>query len=222
MEKFWSLVNINVYKILCPPKLRDYDKDIGKRYSKEDVIYFEKNKDHNVYLVSRGKVKLINYDEQGNEIVRQIITKGGLFGENLLLGDAERNECAVACDNNTAVCSMNLDTMKGLMRNNENFSTAIYKFIGLKIRKIERRLDLLVGKDVKSRVVSYIWDLYKEENSLIIPNHLSQKEMASILAATRESINKVLKELKNENIVRVSRKEIEILDLERLKEMSIF
>ncbi len=220
MEKFWSLANINVYKILCPPKLKGYDDAIGKKYSKEDVIYFEKNKDHNVYLVSGGKVKLINYDENGKEIVRQIITKGGLFGENLILGDSERNEYAVACDNNTAVCSMNLHTMRDLMRKNDNFSNAIYKFIGLKIKKIERRLDLLVGKDVRSRIACYIHDRYKEEETLLFPNHLSQKELASLLAATRESINKTLKEFKTQGIVEVSRKEIKILDLERLKKVS--
>lgn len=220
MEKFWSLANINVYKILCPPKIDGYEEVVGKKYAKEDVIYFEKNKDYNVYLVSGGKVKLINYDENGNEIVRQIITKGGLFGENLILGNAERNEYAVACDNNTAVCSMNLQTMKDLMRTNENFSSAIYKLIGLKIRKIERRLDLLVGKDVKSRVACYIYDKYEEEGSLKFPNHLSQKELASLLAATRESINKVLKELREAQIANISRKEIQILNLEELKKVS--
>ena len=220
MEKFWSLADINVYKILCPPKLDGYEKEVGKKYSKEDVIYFEKNKDYNVYLVSGGKVKLINYDENGNEIVRQIITKGGLFGENLILGNAERNEYAVACDNNTAVCSMNLETMKDLMRDNEKFSTAVYKLIGLKIRKIERRLDLLVGKDVKSRVACYLHDRYEEEGTTTFPNHLSQKELASLLAATRESINKTYKEFREQGIVNVSRKSIEILDPVSLKKLS--
>ncbi|MEM9547735.1 MAG: Crp/Fnr family transcriptional regulator [Bacteroidota bacterium] len=220
MEKFWSLANINVYKILCPPKLKGYNDAVGKKYSKEDVIYFEKNKDYNVYLVSGGKVKLINYDENGNEIVRQIITKGGLFGESLILGTTERNEYAVACDNNTAVCSMNLETMKDLMRKNENFSTAIYKMIGLKIKKIERRLDMLVGKDVKSRVACYLYDRYEEEGTSQFPNHLSQKELASILAATRESINKVYKDLRNSSIVEITRKHIKILDPDQLKKMS--
>ena len=217
MDKFWSLANIDVYKILCPPKLRGYEDEVGKKYAKEDVIYFDKNIDHNVYLVSRGKVKLINYDEHGNEIVRQIITKGGLFGENLLLGNDERSEFAVACDNNTSVCSMNITNMKDLMRTNERFSTAIYKMIGLKIRKIERRLDLLVGKDVKSRVASYFFDRYKEEESLHFENYLSQKELASLLAATRESVNKVIKDLRQNNIIDVTRKNVQILNLNELK-----
>ena len=220
MEKFWSLANINVYKILCPPKLRGYDKVLGKRYLKEDVIYFENNEDHNIYLVSGGRVKLINYDENGNEIIRQIITRGGLFGESLILGDSVRSEFAVSCDNNTAICSMNLDSMRDLMRKNNNFSSTVYKLIGWKIKKIERRLDLLVGKDVKSRIASYIHDRYKEEESLNIPNYLSQKEMASLLAASRESINKTYKDFRDHRVVDVSRKQITILDLASLKEIS--
>ena len=217
MEKYWVLSNINLYRILCPPKLKSYNKRLGKPYEKEAPIYLEDNVDENIYLVSSGKVKLVNYDQSGKEIVRQIITKGGLFGENVLLGEPRRQEFAISCENNTSVCSMNLDTMQELMRNNNRFSTAIYKLIGLKIKKIERRIELLVGKNVTSRVASYIYDCHKEQDSLKIQNELSQKNIASLLATSRESVAKVFSKLKEEGIIDYTRKSIIIKNVDKLK-----
>lgn len=220
MEKHWTLSNINIYSILCPTKLRNYNQDFGNRYAKEDVIYFEHKEDRNVYLVSGGKVKLINYDSKGNEIVRQILIKGELFGENLLLGELERNEFAVACDENTSICKVDITTLRELMRTNENFSTAVYKFIGLKFKKIERRLDLLVGKDVTTRIASYVMDLYRENGTLSFDTYLTQKDMAALLATSRESVAKVLSQLKTDGVINYSRSNIAIVELDKLQEMA--
>lgn len=220
MNNFWNLSNINLYRILCPPKIKDFAKKKGHVYSKEEVIYLDKSKDPIVYLVSSGKVKLVKYDSNGEEVVYHILTKGELFGEKLLLGGTTRSENAIACSENTTLCSMNLKGMKDLMRKNENFSTAIYKLIGFRISKIERRLELLIGKDVRTRLASFIYDLYLDNESLTIMNHLTQKEIGALLGASRESISKEFKFLTGQNIIQISRKEIIIKDLEGIKKLS--
>ena len=191
-----------------------------ERYKKEEVIYLEDKVDENIYMVSDGKVKLINYDGQGNEIVRQILTKGELFGEKVILGEAKRNEFAIACQSNTSVCRMDLPTMRDLMRKNEKFSVTIYRLIGLRIKKIERRLDLLVGKDVTARIACFIYDSAKETNSKILKNQLSQKDIASLLATSRESVAKVFNKMKEEGVIDYSRKEIKIKDMDALVKLS--
>ena len=220
MKRFWILSNIDLYNILCPPKLKSYNKQEGSLYTKEDIIYFEKNHAKNVYMVSKGKVKIVKYDKQGNEIVSHYITKGGLFGEKALLGETERNEFAIACNDGTSVCSMNIDNMRQLMRDNENFSTAIYKFIGLRLKKIERRLELIVGKDIKARLASYILDMYEEQNTFVLTRVLTQKELGALLGASRESINKELTLLVKAGVLSVSRKEIKILDIAAIRKFA--
>ena len=220
MEKYWVMSNIDVYKILCPRKTKRYHQTYGKKYSKEDVIYFENTKDRNVYLVSGGKVKLINYDESGNEVVRQIIKKGELFGENLLLGESLREEFAVSCSNNTTVCDVNVSIMHKLMRENPRFSTTVYKCLAFRIKKMSRRLELLIGKDVTTRIVAFIYDMYKECNEVNICNVLTQKEIACLLATSRESVARVFNDLKEKDIIEYDRKKIYIKNLKTLRQMS--
>lgn len=220
MEKYWIMSNIDVYKILCPRKSKKYEKSYGKIYGKEDVIYFESNPGRNVYLVSGGKVKLINYDEYGNEVVRQIIKKGELFGENILLGESVRDEFAVACGNKTRICDVNVEILQKLMRENKDFSTTIYKCIAFRIKKMSRRLELLIGKDARTRIIAFIYDMYKECDEVNVCNKLTQKEIACLLATSRESVARVFNDLKEKGTIEYDRKKIYIKDLQTLRKMA--
>lgn len=212
--------NIDVYEILCPNKSEKQHKAYGKNYSKEDVIYFENDKDKNVYLVSSGKVKLTKYDEKGNEIIREIIKKGELFGENLLLGDSIRDEFAVACSNQTSICNVNISLLQKLMREDKDFSTTIYKCIAFRIKKTSRRLELLIGKDVTERIIAFIYDMYKECDEVNVCNRLTHKEIACLLATSRESVARVFNDLREKGIIEYDRKNIYIKDLLTLRKMA--
>ena len=220
MPEIWSLSNINLYEILCPPKLKGYVDENAIEVHKGEIIYSEHYGESKVYLVSKGKVKIVTYDSQGHETVKLILSKGELFGEKHILGDVKSNEFAIACDNPTQVCGINIGEMKKLMRKNERFESSIYKFIGLRLKKIERRLELLIGKDVETRIISFIYDLYEEGNSPIVSNHLSHSDISKLLGTSRESVTKVLNRLKKDRIIDYTRKEIKIHDPDRLCEMA--
>ena len=221
MKKIWALTHIDLYQILCPPKVKGFTNKHSVKLKDEEVIYSQNQIDNNVYLVSNGKVKIVTYDSSGKEIIKQILIKGELFGEKIVLNQNKRDEFAIACKDNTQVCSMNIQQMKGVMRNNERFETEVFKIIGFKLKKVERRLELLVGKDVESRIASFIYDSYIEKGNRKIVNNLSHLDISKLLATSRESVTKTFNKLKHENIIDYTRKEILILNPERLKEMSL-
>ena len=106
------------------------------------------------------------------------------------------------------------------MRNNERFETRIYKLIGLKLTKLERRLELLVGKDVEARIISFINDMHREKNSARLINYLSHDDIAKLLATSRASVTKTLNKLKQNGVIDYNRKEIFIHDARKLELMS--
>ncbi len=220
MPEIWSLSNINLYEILCPPKLKGYVDENAIEVNKGQIIYSEHHGENKIYLVSKGKVKLVTYDSQGNETVKLILSKGELFGEKNILGDIKSNEFAIACNNPTEVCAINIGEMRKLMRDNQRFESSIYKFIGLRLKKIERRLELLIGKDVEIRIMSFIHDLYEDTNSPTIANHLSHSDISKLLGTSRESVTKVFNRLKKDGIIDYTRKEITIHQPAKLCEMS--
>jgi CRP-like cAMP-binding protein len=220
MNNTWALSNINLYDILCPSKLKGYVDENAIELGKGQIIYSHHQVENKVYLVSKGKVKIVTYDKEGNEVVKLILSKGEIFGEKIILGDIKSNEYAIACNNPTEVCAVNIAKMKELMRDNKRFELRIYKIIGLRFQKIERRLELLIGKDVETRIIRFIHDLYSENENTVFVNHLSQSDISKLLGTSRESVTKVFNKLKKDDIIYYTRKEIIIRDPLKLSEMS--
>jgi CRP-like cAMP-binding protein len=219
MQSLWFFDDVNLFKVLCPHKFREYKKEHDFcAFKKKDYIYFEADSANKLFLIEKGKVKIGYYSEDGNEIVKAILTKGELFGEKAILGDEKRDEFAQSIDNDTSICSIGVDTMHDLMRNNQTFSFKVHKFIGYKFKKLERRLQLLLFKDTKTRLVEFLEELCLDfgyncdkTGDNIIKHPYTQKDIASLIGTSRPTINILLNELKEENYLDFNRKEIRIL-----------
>lgn len=215
----WYFDNVNLFKILCPHKYPAYKENHSlDLYKKSDYIYFEKDNANKIYLIDSGKVKIGYYTETGDEIVKAILTKGEIFGEKAILGVDKRNEFAQSIDNNTSICPVSKDTMYDLMRDNVSVSFKIYKFIGLRMKKLERRLQLLLFKDVKTRLLEFLNELCEEygydcekTGDKVIVHPYTQKDIASLLGTSRPTLNTVMNELKDAQEITFNRKEIRFL-----------
>lgn len=218
MKSLWFFDDVNLFKVLCPHKFKAYKKSHDfDAYKKKDYIYFEEDSANKVYLIEKGKVKIGYYSEAGDEVVKAILTRGELFGETAILGESKREEFAQSVDNNTSICPVSVETMHDLMRNNQTFSFKIYKVIGFKLKRLERRLQLLLFKDAKTRLLEFLDELCddygyncEETGDHVIKHPYTQKDIASLIGTSRPTLNILLNELKDEKVIEFSRKEIRI------------
>ncbi|MTE27796.1 Crp/Fnr family transcriptional regulator [Winogradskyella ouciana] len=219
MQSIWFFDDVNLFKVLCPHKFKKYkDCHDFNSYRKSDYIYFEEDNANKIYLIEKGKVKIGYYKEDGSEVIKAILGKGELFGEKAILGEQKRDEFAQSIDNKTSICPVGVNTMHQLMRDNQTFSFKVYKFIGFKFKKLERRLQLLMFKDTKTRLVEFInelcadygYDCEKTGNK-IIKHPYTQKDIASLIGTSRPTLNILMNELKNHNHIDFNRKEIKLL-----------
>lgn len=223
MENIWYFEQVNLFKILCPTKFGNYeDSHVIRTYEKDEFIYFTDDPANNIFLISKGKVKILNYTEEGEEVVKGILTVGDLFGEMVVLGEDKRTDFAQATENKTNVCQMNIDELQGLMLENKKFALTINKLIGLRIRKLERRLDSLVFKDVRTRLIEFIKELSensakKDNKGTLISHFYTHKDIADLIGTSRQTVTTSFNDLKNEGLLDFKRKEIFIPDFSKLK-----
>lgn len=218
MSSIWVFEDVNLFGLLCPHKFKAYSNTHNfDAYKKSDYIYFEKDTANKVYLIEKGKVKIGYYNEDGKEVVKAILKRGELFGEKAILGDDVRDEFAQSLDNNTTICPVSVKTMHDLMRKNQMLSFKVYKFIGLKFKKLERRLQLLLFKDAKARLLDFLDELCEDygyncdiTGDDIIRHPYTQKDIASLIGISRPTLNILLNDLKESNIIDFNRKEIRI------------
>lgn len=222
-SKFWYFQDVDLFNVLCPHKVKTMeDHHEFNKFKKNDFIYFPNEKAKYIYMIAEGRVKIGHYTEDGKEVVKAILGSGEIFGELALTGEENRTDFAQAMDDNTSVCPMSIEDMQALMAEDKELSFKIYKLIGLRIRKLERKIELLVFKDARTRIIEFLkeaaaWKGRKVGFETMIPTRLTHKDIANLTGTSRQTVTTILNELKENNLINFDRRKILIRDLEKLK-----
>ncbi len=219
MKSLWFFEDVNLFTILCPHRYKEYKNEHNFcAYKKNDFVYFEEEDADSIYLINSGKVKIGYVTEEGEEVITGILSEGEIFGEKAILGETSRNEFAQSVSSDTSICTIDTETMIDLLRDNKEFSLKVYKFIGYRFKKLERRIQLLLFKDTKTRLKEFIKELAEEfgyENRVtkdtLIRHPYTQKELATLIGTSRPTLNVLLHELQTDGFLRFTRKEITLL-----------
>jgi len=215
-NSIWFFDNIDVFQILCPHRIKEYeDHHNFSDYKKNEPIYFEEDSATKIFLITSGKVKIGYTLENGDEIITSILSKGQIFGEKAILGEDKRKEFARATENNTSICVIPIDLALEMLRGNKEFSVKFYKFIGFKFKKLERRLQIMLFKDAKTRLLEFLIDLSEEygytnqiTGDLVIKHPFTQKEIGTFIGVSRPTMNILLNELQQDQIILFERNQI--------------
>jgi CRP/FNR family cyclic AMP-dependent transcriptional regulator len=218
----WYFESVNLYNVLCPHKVKTMgDKHQFVRYKKGQFVYMPDDTCSHIYLIVDGRVKLGHYLDDGKEVITAILTTGEIFGELALAGEDKRRDFAHAMAD-TTICPLTIEELKQLMYENKELSFKILKLVGLRLMKLERKLELLVFKDARTRIIEFLkdaaaWKGRKVGFEMMIPTNLTHKDIAALTGTSRQTVTTVLNELKEQNLINFDRRKILIRDLEKLK-----
>ncbi len=219
----WYFESVNLYDILCPHKVKPMaDRHTFNYFKKDQFIYFPDEPAQYIYMIADGRVRIGHYLDDGKEVVSAILGMGEIFGELALAGEEKRRDFAQAMDDKTTVCPLSIDELKALMWENKELSFKMLKLVGLRLMKLERKLELLVFKDARTRVIEFIKDSasYKGKKvgyETLVPTKLTHKDIAALTGTSRQTVTTILNELKEKNLINFDRKKILVRDLENLK-----
>lgn len=220
----WYFEDKNFSSFFCMQKLQKMTYELSQRekeFAKGDYIYFIGDPSDYVYLIKQGRVKVSTYADDGKEIVKAILNAGEVFGELAIAGEEQRNDLAQAMDANTVICPLTISDMKKLMEDDQDLSFKIFKLIGLRMRKLERRLELLISKDARTRIIEFLKDLAAEKGKkvgfeIMIKNHLKHQDIASLTGTSRQTVTTILNDLKDKGLISFDRRRILIRDIGQL------
>lgn len=218
----WYFESVNLYHILCPHKVKAMaGRHQYLHFKRDQFIYFPEEAADNLYMISEGRVRIGHYLDDGKEVVKSILTTGEIFGELALAGEEKRSDFAQAMDDKTIVCPLSIEELKNLMFENRDLSFKILKLVGLRLMKLERKLESLLFKDARTRIIEFLkdaasWKGRKVGSETMIPTRLTHKDIAALTGTSRQTVTTILNELKDKNLINFDRKKILIRDLEKL------
>jgi CRP-like cAMP-binding protein len=192
-----------------------------RNLKKGDVLFRKGDEGTALYIIIKGRIKITVPSKLGDEITLAILSQGDFFGEMALLDSLPRSADATAVEE-TLLYMLNRSDFLSFLIHNENAVRSILYALSSRLRKTDDFLTEVCFLNISARLARRLLEM---SESLIHENNhgssmelkLTQKDLASLLGTTRETVNRELKILRDRGIVSTSRNLITIHNLELLK-----
>lgn len=223
-QSLWYLENIDVTGIFCPNKMEsaraNADEHMEKTFKKGEYIYLPDDQSDKIYFIFEGRIKIGSFSDGGKEITKAILNKGEVFGELSLANEEKRRDFAYVMENTTC-CIIPADQMKAMMINHSGLSLFLMKIMGSRVLEMEQRLESLVFKDSRTRIVEFLISLVDKKGQrvgyeMLVRNFITHQEIANLTATSRQTVTTVLNELRNKDILTFNRKRLLVRDMDKL------
>ncbi len=219
----WYLEGINLFGRLCPLKSKESEALTKPRtYKVGDLIYLKDDPARYIYIILSGRVRIGRHLDTGEEVTKAILSEGEVFGELALAGEDIRRDFAESMDNDTALCQIHMDEVMNLMHTEADMSMRIIKWMGLRLVRLERKIELLTFRDARTRVVEFLKDAaaYKGKpigTETLIKTRLTHSDIAKLTGTSRQTVSEVLNKLREENQIYFERGKILVRDATQIK-----
>ncbi len=190
-----------------------------------DYIYFEAFHHNKLYFIKEGYIRIGCIDESGKEVVKEIISRGELFGQFTLEKNNLNGEFAQAYKADVSLCAFNIDDFEKLLRRKPEIALRYTRQVGNKLRQIQNRLINLLHKDVKTRLLDFLWQLLQLHEPggdvavLTIPNYLTHEDIAQLIGSSRQTVTTLINELDEEQLLSFNRQQINFRDVKKLQKL---
>jgi CRP/FNR family cyclic AMP-dependent transcriptional regulator len=191
------------------------------KLSRGEHLFLEGQDGDRLYVVLDGKIKLTRAAADGRENLLSVIGPGEMFGELSLFDPRPRTSTASAVTDAT-VAALAHDALRPWLLERPDVSMHMLRALAKRVR---REFDVtadLVFTDVPGRVAKNLLDLAErfgeqDRDGLHVHHDLTQEELAQLVGASRETVNKALADFAARGWVQISARSVLILDIERLR-----
>ncbi|HSW54832.1 MAG TPA: Crp/Fnr family transcriptional regulator [Ignavibacteriaceae bacterium] len=221
-SKLWYLENFNIFTSLKQESMMELNKLVkDKEIGKNQPIYFPNEPSSSIFFLKTGRVKISRYSDDGKEMIMAFINSGEVFGEMAYLGEGERTDIAVSVEP-SFICTINKDDFAQFVEKNPSLNLRLTRLIGLKLKSYSERIEDLVFKDAKQRVISFIKKLADDNgkkvgDQIFVKPFLKHQDIADLTACARQTVNDVLTDLREKGIIDFDRKKLIINKPDELK-----
>lgn len=190
------------------------------RMERGDILFHEGDRGDRLYVIAEGKIKLGRSSADGRENLLAILGPGEMFGELSLFDPGPRTATATAVAE-TQLLGLGNDELQDYLAQRPRVALTLLAALARRLRRTNENLADLVFTDVPGRVAKALLDLSQRfgrptEDGIMVSHDLTQEELAQLVGASRETVNKALADFAHRGWIRLEGKSVLISDSERL------
>jgi CRP/FNR family cyclic AMP-dependent transcriptional regulator len=185
-----------------------------KGYPKNAVVLTEGEMGDSLFMIQSGKVKVFIGDEDGREITLKILGPGDFFGEMSMI-DKQPRSASVTTIEAAAFLVLSHAAFERCVEEAPRIANMVMRVLAQRVREADRKIGTLALMDVYGRVASTLLELSVYSNGkLMVGEKLSQQDLANMVGASREMVNRILKDLSDRGFISIESKSITIINRE--------
>jgi CRP-like cAMP-binding protein len=216
-NKLWFLKHIRLFDGISPSEMQEMEKITRmEEVKKRQPLYLPGDPSSNVYLLKKGRVKIANTAPSGKEVTFDILEPGEVFGELDVLEDAPRSTSAETLDD-AVICVIPRRDFDQYLAMHPTVMFKLTKLIGLRLKKIQSRVEDLVFRDVPARLAHLLTELSKTEGvadkqGIRLKVKLTHQEMANLIGCSRETVSTTMGQFRDNGLIHMDGRTITIVN----------
>ncbi len=189
-----------------------------------DSLFHEGDPGDRLYVVIEGKIKLHRSSNDGRENMLAVLGPSEMFGELSLFDPGPRTATATALTD-VRLLGLGHQDLQPWLNGRPKVALSLLRAIARRLRRTNESLGDLVFSDVPGRVAKALLDLSRRfgvpaEEGIHVAHDLTQEELAQLVGASRETVNKALADFASRGWLRLEARAVVLLDVERLSRRS--
>lgn len=203
-------------------QLKNYfsDESDEQHFNAGEIIYHQGDNSNYVYLILKGIVKTYKIDEQGKELITELLKEDDFFGFTSFTQNITYQEFAAAIED-TKVSKIATNDLKLILHNNHDLTLELFDYLSDNVTEIKEHLLEMAYSSVRKKTASTI--LQFSEKIKKTPNicvQILRSDLASIAGIATETFIRTLSDFKKEGLIDVDGRNIKILNIEKLKRIN--
>jgi CRP/FNR family transcriptional regulator, cyclic AMP receptor protein len=186
------------------------------------IVFAEGEPGDKLYIITAGKVKIGSRLSDGRESLLAVLGPSDMFGELSIFDPGPRTSTATAVTN-VRTQAMNRETLRTFIDGRPEIVEQLLRVLARRLRRTNDSLADLIFTDVAGRVAKQLLELAHRfgvptSDGVQVTHDLTQEEIAQLIGASRETVNKVLADFTHRGWIRVDGKTVQIIENERLQQ----
>jgi CRP-like cAMP-binding protein len=186
-------------------------------YKKNQPLFIEGSFPRGVYCLNQGKVKVFARGDEGKEQIIHIAKEGDIIGFRAMFsGDPYRVSASTLEECN--ICFIAKEEFLDMIDKNTSLRNGIIKELSKELGDQALFITNMAQKSVRERLafaMLLLGDIYGDE-----PINLTREDMANFVGTATETLIRLLKDFKEEGVIEIHTRKLEIVDKERLVKIS--
>ena len=169
-----------------------------------ETIFNQGDVPKNLYIVLEGSLYVTEFTEDGKAVAHELISKGDCFGEIAII-DQKLRSASILCAENVKLGVLSSNFVQNVLLKDINICTNLLQKFSSIIRKMNTQVFNLVTASAKKRLLFHISYLSEsridQPGKKILDKSLSHADLAALSGMTRETVSRIMSELRNEGFI---------------------